>query len=121
MLMPGSAVQLQGSEQEEQCIISRRVPQLAETQASCGVGVPGPCGYHVVFLDHVVFDTYRFGPPRGYWCMAFEAFNGIVKRAANRSNFKNELLSLMVHWSMKSAICMSERRSAQEFWDVKDE
>ena len=54
---------------------------------------------------------------RGYWCMAFEAFNAIVKRAANKSNFKCELVSLMIHWSMKSAIALSGKRcqlSAEE-------
>ena len=49
--------------------------------------------------------------------MAFEAFNAIVKRAANKSNFKCELVSLMIHWSMKSAIALSGQRcqlSAEE-------
>jgi hypothetical protein len=46
--------------------------------------------------------------------MAFdEAFHGIVKRAANRSNFKCELLSLMIYWSMRSAIVLSGRRSSK--------
>ena len=69
------------------------------------------------FLDHLVVDIYRYGPARGYWCMAFEAFNAIVKRAANKSNFKCELVSLMIHWSMKSAIALSGQRcqlSAEE-------
>ena len=62
------------------------------------------------FLDHLIIDLYRYGPPRGYWCMAFEAFNAIVKRAANNSNFKCELVSLMIYWSMKSAIALSGER-----------
>ena len=61
------------------------------------------------FLTHLALDIYRYGPPRGYWCMSFEAFNAVVKRAANRSNFKDEVESVMRFWSMKSAIALKKQ------------
>ena len=52
--------------------------------------------------------------------MSFEAFNGVVKRAANRSNFKNEIFSILNFWSMKSAIGMSRAREVDWLRDVHD-
>ena len=55
------------------------------------------------FLCHLAIDVYRFGPPRGYWCFGFEAFNKVVKEGAKRSGFKGETVSCMRYWSMCNA------------------
>ena len=55
------------------------------------------------FAEHVSVELHQYGPPWGYWCFGFEAFNQQIKRAARRSNFKNETVSIMRYWSMKSA------------------
>ena len=73
------------------------------------------------FLTHLALDIYRYGPPRGYWCMSFEAFNAIVKRAANRSNFKNECMSVLCFWSMKSAIALKRQCTAQWLEDYAED
>ena len=44
--------------------------------------------------------------------MSFEAFNAVVKRAANRSNYKNECVTVLCFWSMKSALALKRRCSA---------
>ena len=53
--------------------------------------------------------------------MSFEAFNAVVKRAANRSNFKNECLSVLSYWSMRSAIALKKNRSAGWLIDCRDD
>ena len=53
--------------------------------------------------------------------MSFEAFNAIVIRAANRSNFKNETNSVLVYWSMKSAIALKKKCSADWLADCDDD
>ena len=55
------------------------------------------------FCSHLAMDVYRFGPPRGYWCFGYEAFNRIIKCGAKRSNWKNVTLSVMQYWSARSA------------------
>jgi hypothetical protein len=55
------------------------------------------------FAQHLAPDVFQYGPPRGYWCFGFESFNQLIKRAACRSNFKNEVVSVMQYWSVKSA------------------
>ena len=55
------------------------------------------------FLSHLASDIWRYGPPRGYWCFGFEAFNRLIKRGAMRSNWKNTTLSIMQYWSARSA------------------
>jgi hypothetical protein len=45
------------------------------------------------FVQHLAVDLHQYGPPRGYWCFGFEAFNQEIKRAARRSNFKNAAVS----------------------------
>ena len=54
------------------------------------------------FLTHMPSDIWMFGPPRGYWCNGFEAFNQVIKRGVNRSNFKNPEISCLRYWSMRS-------------------
>ena len=61
------------------------------------------------FLAHVATDMWRYGPPRGYWCFGFEAFNRVIKR----SNWKNVTLSIMQYWSMRSARAMSRMCTVQ--------
>ena len=51
--------------------------------------------------------------------MSFEAFNAVVKRAANRSNFKNECMSVLCFWSMKTAIALKRKCSADWLVDVE--
>lgn len=41
------------------------------------------------FSLHFPDDILRFGPPRFYWCMRFEAKNQEHKRAAKTGNFHN--------------------------------
>ena len=36
-------------------------------------------------------------------CFGFEAFNKLIKKACNLSNYKNEVVSAMEFWSMRSA------------------
>ena len=54
------------------------------------------------FLSHVAQDVWRFGPLRGFWTFGFERFNKVIKAGANRSNYKNETLSIMRYWAMRS-------------------
>jgi hypothetical protein len=58
------------------------------------------------FLSHLATDIWRYGPPRGYWCFGFEGFNKVIKLGAERSNFKNETVSIMQYWSMRSACAL---------------
>ena len=55
------------------------------------------------FLAHAAQDVLRFGPPRGFWTLGFEGFNKVIKAGAKRSNYKNETLSIMKYWIMRSA------------------
>ena len=59
------------------------------------------------FLSHLALDIWRFGPPRGYWCFGFEAFNRVIKRGAQRSNWKNTTVSVLKYWSARSARSLS--------------
>lgn len=58
------------------------------------------------FLTHLAQDVWRFGPPKGYWCFGFEAFNKVIKAGSMRTNWKNESVGIMRYWSMKSACIM---------------
>ena len=58
------------------------------------------------FMAHTPLDLWRYGPPRGYWCFGFEAFNKVIKAGAQLSNWKNSTLSIMEYWSMRSARAM---------------
>ena len=58
------------------------------------------------FLSHLALDTWRYGPPRGYWCFGFESFNKVIKAGSARTNWKNESVGIMQYWSMRSA-CVS--------------
>ena len=41
------------------------------------------------FAQHTPLDILRCGPPRGYWCFAFEAFNQKMKKYCKNSSFKD--------------------------------
>jgi len=41
------------------------------------------------FAQHFPSDILRFGPPRGYWCMRFEAKNQEHKRAGKLSDYRS--------------------------------
>ena len=55
------------------------------------------------FCAHLASDIRLYGPPRGYWCFGFEAFNKVIKAGAQRSNWRNSTRSIMEYWSMRSA------------------
>lgn len=55
------------------------------------------------FCAHLAGDIWRYGPPRGYWCFGFEAFNKVMKAGAQLSNFRCPALSVMQYWSLRSA------------------
>ena len=60
------------------------------------------------FLSHLAIDVARFDPLRGVWTLGFEGFNKVIKKGAKHSNFKNETLSIMRYWVMRSAHDMSQ-------------
>ena len=51
-------------------------------------------------------DMWLFGPPRGYWCFGYEAFNKVIKAGAQRSNWRDTTYSIMQYWSVRSARAM---------------
>ena len=55
------------------------------------------------FFCHLAPDMYHYGPLRGLWTFGFEGFNAIIKEGAEKSNYKNETVSIMRHWSMRHA------------------
>ena len=55
------------------------------------------------FLTHTSTDIINFGPPRLYWCFAFEAKNQELKRAAATSNFKDVIKTVALTLSLKAA------------------
>jgi len=55
------------------------------------------------FAQHVPMDIRRYGPPRHYWCMGFEAYNQLIKNLAQMTNFKTPLVSVCNFWIAKSA------------------
>ena len=58
------------------------------------------------FEAHMPLDILNFGPPRGYWCMRFEAKNQEFKRAARSSNKKNLPKMLAFFWAERSALLL---------------
>lgn len=62
------------------------------------------------FLSHLALDAWRYGPPRGYWCFGFEHFNAVLKDGARRCQWKNEVVSVMRYWSLRSARKMCASR-----------
>ena len=54
---------------------------------------------------------WLFGPPRGYWCFGYEAFNKIIKAGAQRTNWRDTTYSIMQYWSVRSARAMLREKS----------
>eukprot|EP00327_Prymnesium_parvum_P007073 CAMPEP_0182801520 /NCGR_PEP_ID=MMETSP0006_2-20121128/2999_1 /TAXON_ID=97485 /ORGANISM="Prymnesium parvum, Strain Texoma1" /LENGTH=261 /DNA_ID=CAMNT_0024926853 /DNA_START=803 /DNA_END=1588 /DNA_ORIENTATION=- len=54
------------------------------------------------FAVHIPTDILNFGPPRGYWCMRFEAKNQELKRSAKNSNFADVALAVARYWLHRS-------------------
>ena len=71
------------------------------------------------FATHLPVDLLRFGPLRGYWCMSFEGFNKVVKRATEISNYRSEDVFVMEHWMMHSAKRLRSMRDAK--WRIDDQ
>jgi hypothetical protein len=55
------------------------------------------------FAQHIPSDIYMFGPPRGVWCMRFEAKNKEHKRAAKMGNYRDTPAQVAKFWADKSA------------------
>ena len=55
------------------------------------------------FVQHIPSDIKRFGPPRTYWCMRFEAKNQEHKAAAKMGNWKNTIKTVATFWAERSA------------------
>jgi hypothetical protein len=66
---------------------------------------------------HVVRDIELNGPPRAWWCMAFEAFNQVIKNMFKRSNYKSATLSVANFWSMRSARALRQGRTCAWYQD----
>jgi hypothetical protein len=55
------------------------------------------------YQTHLALDAWLWGPPRGFWCFGFEAYNRIIKRGATRSNWTCECESIMRYSMLWSA------------------
>lgn len=62
------------------------------------------------FAQHFPGDIKRFGPPRTYWCMRFEAKNQDHKRAAKTGNFKNAPGTVAQFYAARSAHRLAKKR-----------
>ena len=69
------------------------------------------------FLAHLSRDVWLYGPSRGYWCFGFEGFNRVIKAGGKRSNYKDESVSVMRWWSMKSARVVVLRARTRSWFD----
>ena len=65
------------------------------------------------FCAHLARDMWLFGPPRGYWCFGYEAFNKVIKAGAQRTNWRNTTFSIMQYWSVRSARAMIREKHVQ--------
>ena len=54
------------------------------------------------FITHIPMDILFFGPPRGYWCMRFEALYQILKAFAQGSNYRQLYFRIAEFWKLKS-------------------
>ena len=52
------------------------------------------------YAQHLPLDTIRFGPPRGYWCMRFEAMYQTLKSYAQGSNYKQLHFRIAQFWKL---------------------
>ena len=58
------------------------------------------------YVSHIPLDIIRWGPPRNYWCMAFEHENQGTKAGASHSNYANVLWSAADQKALKVAMCV---------------
>jgi hypothetical protein len=63
------------------------------------------------FACHFAHNVLRFGPPRHYWCMRFEALNQVFKKIAVGGSYRDTTRRCAIFWSMRSA----RMRSSQKF------
>jgi hypothetical protein len=61
------------------------------------------------FAQHIPSDIFMFGPPRGVWCMRFEAKNKEHKKAAKMGNSRQVPLQIAGFWVQKSAFRLKFR------------
>lgn len=66
------------------------------------------------FCAHIPLDILRFGPPRQYWCMRFEALNQVLKHIARGGNYKDTCKRCAEFFSMRSTL--STRYGLHEHW-----
>jgi len=64
------------------------------------------------FCAHLAHDIWLYGPPRGYWCFGYEAFNSVIKAGAKRSNWRDTTYSIMEYWSMRSGRALIATKQA---------
>lgn len=55
------------------------------------------------FAQHLPADILVFGPPRGVWCMRFEAKNQEHKKAAKMGNWREVPLQIAQFWTRRSS------------------
>jgi hypothetical protein len=54
------------------------------------------------YAQHIPHNIALFGPPRNYWCMAFEAEHQWFKRVGTGSNWKAVLRTMVSTWGAKT-------------------
>ena len=62
------------------------------------------------YVSHFPLEILRWGPPRTYWCMAFEHENQLLKRGANHSNFADVLWSAAECKALRVALVAEEAK-----------
>ena len=73
------------------------------------------------FAQHFPVDTKRFGPPRNYWCMRFEAKNQEHKRAAKMGRFRDVPGLVANFWAKRSHLRLIRKRTAGGVCDDVEE
>ena len=63
--------------------------------------------------QHLALDAFRFGPPRGYWCFAFEALHQKVKGFARGGTYVNVGERVLSLWCRELAQILYEQRMAE--------
>ena len=62
------------------------------------------------YLSHIPLEIIQWGPPRNYWCMAFEHENQLIKGGVTHSNFANPCLSAADRKALWVALQEVEKR-----------
>ena len=66
------------------------------------------------YLSHVPLDILRWGPPRNYWCVAFEHENQLVKNGVSHGNFGDPLHDAAEHKALQVAVAHMQRGPTQQ-------